>query len=215
MSGVIDSPVMRQIGEDRDGRVWRLAGLGWLIAFVVALLLVWMVAFHVGPFGLGSATEAHLYDSWVQTMIQVGDMTKGPYPATKYDRLRLVAQVDAQNERAAGMAFILQSNVPVQSSVLTQLSGGLMSVNIAISDMLNVMESGYTGSASSQLAPSDIRFIHRLIVQRVLGRLPGTLHSELQVEQLVPRINAISSYLTTLGPSHFSEPQPTPTIPGY
>jgi hypothetical protein len=189
-----------------------------LLAAVCVVLGAWLL---VARPGIGSApgslvcdtgaTELQLYNTWVDQMDILASFARPPYASDRYDRLRQVAQLQAQNERAAGMVLVLTPSAPVQSSPLTRLAEGLGGINQAINSMLLRMETGYTEQASSQVAPRDIDFIRRLIVQRILRGLPRNTSSASAVESVTPRLISTASELNSLASRRFSEPPPTPT----
>jgi len=202
------------------------SGLGGAAIVGRALLLVVLPVFWtltpranpppgISPASADGPIEVHLYNNWVYQMNIVALMAGAPYARDRYERLLQVARVEGQNERAEGMAFVLIPDGSTSASGLAQLCVGLESINLEIAKMLTLMETGYTRSESSQVAPADIRFIRRLVLRRVLGGLPRTASSAGQVEGLVPRLSAAASYLASLVGSHFSEHPPTPTPGGY
>lgn len=193
-------------------------GLALILVFFSAVFVATASAAQVGPFASGNpsfpggSAEVHLYNSWVQQMSMVAYTAMPQYGTGKYDRLRQVADMEGQNERAAGMAFILMPATSSQSGGLGQLTESLQSINVAINSMLARMQSGYAGK-NSQAAPRDIRFIRRLILRRVLGGLPSTVQTVTQVDGLTPNLSTTSSYLADVAESRFSQ-HPVAGTPG-
>ena len=97
--------------------------------------------------------------------------------------------------------------------------GACESINGALDEMLNSIETGYTGNTTSQLSDTDVLFIHRLVVNRILAGLPGQVHSPGDVATLSASLNTLASNLFTVASARFSKhgahspPGTGPSIP--
>ena len=153
-----------------------------------------------------------LVRTWTNGMVHMEILSRPPYPSSRIARMRLVGDVKAANQSAFGTAFMALAQLGGnESDSAVRLSAACESINGALDQMLTSIETGYTGRLQSQLNQKDIQFIHRLIVKRVLAKLPHQVRSMDDVTRVSSDLSSMASSFVSLASSRFSKHHPLPT----
>lgn len=146
------------------------------------------------PGNVTSDLSTNLYSSWRAQMNVVVYVAKPILPRRQSVRLHQVFDLQGQNQRAAGMARVMQA-LRNGGATLSALAGDLIEINTGIDRMLMLMYGGYTGKQSSRASPADLRYIRNLVQERILRRLPAVLSSDVAAQNALPKLQSIGAYI--------------------